>query len=252
LELTMMVDSIFMRALILATWRGLSLTIFLFINRLKDVKKGRSFSYSFILSQKSFLFYFTPWIMFSLINSLSVPMQLTILGEALVESLLLVEYVLGGAFAIIGGFLSDFFGRKRMTITGFVLLGLGYAILGIFPENLVSWYFYTIVDGVAWGIFSTIFLITIWGDLAYGAPSEKYYALGGLPYLLSSFLQFILKPYIAETIPAYAIFSFTAFFLFLAVIPLMYAPETLPEKKIRERELRQYVDKAKKIKEKYA
>jgi len=37
----------------------------------------------------------------------------------------------------------------------------------------------------------------------------------------------------------------------LAVIPLMYAPETLPEKKIRERELKGYIDKAKKVKEKY-
>jgi len=49
----------------------------------------------------------------------------------------------------------------------------------------------------------------------------------------------------------YAIFSFAAFFLFLAVIPLMYAPETLPEKLIRQKELRRYVEKAKKIREKY-
>jgi hypothetical protein len=32
----------------------------------------------------------------------------------------------------------------------------------------------------------------------------------------------------------------------------MYAPETLPEKKIKEMELRSYAEKAKKIKEKYA
>jgi F0F1-type ATP synthase membrane subunit b/b' len=47
-------------------------------------------------------------------------------------------------------------------------------------------------------------------------------------------------------------FSLAAFFLFLAVVPLMYAPETLPEKKVRERELRDYLEKAKKTKEKYA
>jgi len=247
----MMVSSIFMHALILAAWRGSSLTVFRLIKSSENVRKGRSFSYTFILSQKPFLFYFIPWIMFSLVNFLSVPMQFTILGETLVEFLVLLEYVLAGAFAIIGGLLSDFLGRKRPAITGFVMLGLGYAILGIFPENLISWYFYTIVDGVAWGIFSAIFLITIWGDLAYGSPSEKYYALGGLPYLLSSFLRIVLGPYIGQTIPAYAIFSFTAFFLFLAVIPLMFAPETLPEKKIKERELKKYIEKAKKVKEKY-
>jgi len=31
----------------------------------------------------------------------------------------------------------------------------------------------------------------------------------------------------------------------------MFAPETLPEKKIRERELKKYIEKAKKVKEKY-
>jgi hypothetical protein len=30
----------------------------------------------------------------------------------------------------------------------------------------------------------------------------------------------------------------------------MYAPETLPEKRIRERELKQYIEKAKRIREK--
>jgi hypothetical protein len=93
--------------------------------------------------------------------------------------------------------------------------------------------------------------MTLWGDLSYGVSTDKYYAIGGLPYFVSNFLRLTIGTYIAETILAYAIFSFTAFFLFLAVIPLMFAPETLPEKKIKERELRQYIEKAKKIKEKY-
>jgi MFS family permease len=251
LTLTMMVNDTLTRVLILAAWRGLSLPIFRLIKPGENIRKKRSPSYNFILKQKSFLLYFVPWIMFSLINSLSVPTQFKILNESLVDFLALIEYMLAGVFAIIGGFLSDFIGRKRVTISGFVLLGLGYAILGIYPENLFSWYFYTFVDGVAWGIFFAIFLITIWGDLAYDASSEKYYALGGLPYLLSNFLQITLGAYIAEIIPAYAIFSFTAFFLFLAVIPLMYAPETLPEKTIRDIELRGYIEKAQKVKEKY-
>jgi hypothetical protein len=94
--------------------------------------------------------------------------------------------------------------------------------------------------------------MTLWGDLAYDAPSEKYYALGGLPFLLSNFLRIATGSYIAETVSAYAVFTFASIFLFLAVIPLMYAPETLPEKKIKDRELKQYIDKAKKIKGKYA
>lgn len=251
LTLITMIDNMLTRILILAVWRGLSLPVVRSAKPEENITNKRNPSYSFILKQKSFLLYFVPWIMFSLINSLSVPTQFKILDESLVDFLSLIEYALAGIFAIVGGFFSDFTGRKRVTILGFVLLGLGYAILGIYPENLFSWYFYTFVDGIAWGTFAAIFLITIWGDLAYDASSEKYYALGGLPYLLSNFLQITLGAYIAELIPVYAIFSFTAFFLFLAVIPLMHAPETLPEKTIREIELRNYIEKAKKIKEKY-
>ena len=245
------VDDITLQALTLAIWRLSGLIIFLLIKPSQEiVEKRRSVSFSSILSQRSFILYLIPWIMFSLVNYLSLPIQFDILGSSLVSSLGVIENVLYGVFAVVGGFLSDFIGRKRITISGFVLLGLGYAILGIYPENLLSWYFYTIVDGIAWGIFSVIFIITIWGDLSYGASSDKYYALGGLPFFVSNFLRLMIGSYIAETVSANAIFSLTAFFLFLAVLPLMYAPETLPEKKIRERELRQYIEKAKKIKEK--
>jgi len=251
LLLAIIASNIFTNALILATWRILGLIPLFLIKFPENIVKNTRHSYISILGQKPFFLYFIPWLMFSLANSLSIPVQSEILGPSLVESLVLIENILVGVFAIIGGFLSDFLGRKRMAITGFVMIGLGYAILGIYSQSIVVWYFYTVVDAAAWGIFDAIFLMTIWGDIAHGERSEKYYALGGLPYLLSGFLQLIMGSYIAEFIPAYAIFSFTAFLLFLAVLPLMYAPETLPEKSIQDRELKQYIGKAKQEKEKY-
>jgi hypothetical protein len=56
----------------------------------------------------------------------------------------------------------------------------------------------------------------------------------------------------AGDIKAVTAFSLASFFLFVAVLPLMYAPETLPEKKIKDRELRDYLEKAKRTKDKYA
>jgi len=79
---------------------------------------------------------------------------------------------------------------------------------------------------------------------------EKYYAIGSFPFFFMVFVRELLAPYVVA-IPVSAAFSFASFFLFLAVIPLMYAPETLPEKEIRRRELRKYIEKAKKIREKY-
>ncbi len=47
-------------------------------------------------------------------------------------------------------------------------------------------------------------------------------------------------------------FSLASFFLFVAVLPLMYANETLSEKRVKEMELKSYLEKAKKVKDKYA
>ena len=42
------------------------------------------------------------------------------------------------------------------------------------------------------------------------------------------------------------LFAFGAIFLFFAVLPLMYAPETLPEKSLKDRDLKSYVERANK------
>ena len=64
-------------------------------------------------------------------------------------------------------------------------------------------------------------------------------------------MRLSVSTYVGDVSKA-AVFSFASFFLFLAVLPLMYAPETLPEKNIRDRELKIYVEKAQQIREKYS
>jgi MFS family permease len=240
------------RVLVLAVWRLLGLASFALIRQPETNRdERRDASYRSALVNQPLILYLVPWIMFSLVNNLSLPIEFNILGTSLSGFLTSIESGLMGVFAIAGGFLSDFLGRKRVAIIGFVMLGIGYAILGISPENLLGWYFYTIVDGIALGLFFVVFVTTIWGDLSFGKLGDKYYALGLLPFFISKYVQLVLSNYVAKTVSAYAIFSFMAFFLFLAVWPLIYAPETLPEKQIKDRELRQYLEKAKKTKEKY-
>ena len=89
-------------------------------------------------------------------------------------------------------------------------------------------------------------MVTIWGDLSHGVPSDKFYALGVSPFFISKMLQLTIDSQIVAAIPISAIFSFTALFLFLAVLPLIYAPETLSEKIMRARELKNYIAKAQK------
>ena len=109
---------------------------------------------------------------------------------------------------------------------------------------MISWYFYTVFDGITWGILLCYFVVCIWGELNPNASTDKYYAIGILPFFISEFLSIVLTNYISLDISPYALFSFIAFFLFIAVLPLLYAPETLPEKIMKDRELKGYVEKA--------
>ena len=244
-----MPSNLFLSVIVLAIWRFSGSLVILILGNFLEKKESPSMAS--LLKDRSLLLYLIPWSIFSMINYLGWPINSKIHGEDFVYFSVLVNNIIAGIFALAAGFFADNIGRKRTLIAGFIIFGIGYALLGINPFNIYAWYFYTAVDGIALGIIYVIFWFTIWGDLAHGKSSEKYYAIGILPYSLSGFLRVTLGPFIINVVSEYAIFSFAAFFLFLAVIPLMYAPETLPEKKLRERELRQYIEKAKKIKEKF-
>ena len=242
--------------LLLLVWRSVGLVLFLFLAPLNKVAQPvkdpliKGPTYKSMLRQRPFILYLVPWVMFSLITYLTIPIQSTLVGQSTVDSLIILENALIAVFAIMGGFISDKLGRKRVAIIAFAMLGLGYSALGIFPEAVLSWYFYTLVDGIAWGMLYVIFVVTIWGDLSNGSASDKYYALGVLPFFASKFIELVIGNGIANIIPSASIFSFTAFFLFLAVLPLVYAPETLSEKFMKDRELKSYFEKAQKYLEK--
>jgi MFS family permease len=245
------IKGILLNSLTLAALRTVGvLTLFFLKPDEKQINKKNRVSYGFIFRNKSFLLYFVPWIMFALVNYVAGPVSNKLFPDDLVYYTIIIENILSGVFAVVCGFFADFLGRKRLAVTGFALLGLGYAILGLFPGNLWGLWFYTAVDGIAWGAFYTIFLLTVWGDLAQEQSSEKYYAIGSLPFILSIFMRLSIGAYVTDNVPESAVFSFASVFLFLAVLPLIYAPETLPEKTMKERELKKYVEKAQKEAEK--
>lgn len=235
--------------LMLTGLRAAGLLFFLF--KPKDVPSvsRTDSSYSSILTDSRIFLYLIPWVMFCLINWVESPIVENLFGKEFFNFVTLVEFAVSGLFAFLGGLLSDLVGRKRIIITGFVMLGIEYAVLSFMQELMISRYIYILLDGISWGMFAVVFFIVLWGDLGGSGMKEKYYIVGGLPYLLATFLQVLIRQYV-ESIPASAAFSLASFFLFLAVLPLMYAPETLPERKLKERELKGYIEKAKKIKEK--
>ena len=251
IDLILSFSTLVVGALILAAWRGIGLFLFLLARSKQDYHKETmaEVSYRSVLLARSFLLYLLPWIMFCLINFLERPVVNFLLGEDFASFVPIAEYGIGSFAALMGGWFADSVGRKRIVIVGFITLGIGYAVLGLF-QSILSWYLYIILDGVAWGIFSLIFYLVIWSELAGNRIKEKYYLIGILPFLISSYIEILFTPY-TKLIDVSAAFSLASFFLFLAVLPLMYAPETLPERKIELRRLRNYVEAAKKVREKY-
>lgn len=256
------IEGIMLSAIILAFIKSAGLLMLLLLKPdEKQIGQDERLSYNSIFTSRPFLLVFIPWLMFSIVNYTAIPMvneigdKLEIIWGSLVGLSPIIENATAGLFAVVFGFFADFIGRKRLLLAGFSLLGLGYAVLGMGlgmgSTNIYAWWFYTIADGVAWGVFFTIFIMTIWGDLAHGQSSEKYYAIGSLPYLFSTFMRFFM-PDFTSGLSENLVFSFASFFLFIAVLPLIYAPETLPEKKIKERELKGYLEKAKKKAERYS
>jgi MFS family permease len=246
------INSPLILGVILAVWRLSSLAIFLSVRPSIITKPKNSISsYKNIISQPSFILYFIPWLMFSLVNFLVAPLDSSS-GSDISGNISLIQTGLLGIFAVIGGFWIDSIGRKPIAILGFAMLGIGTAVLGISTTNSVILYFNAVIDGIAWGFLLVLFILTIWGDLSYSSTSDKFYAIGASPFFVSMFLYLTVHNYISKNLStSSALFSFGAVFLFLAVLPLFYASETLPEKNIKKREIQSYADKAKKYAEKY-
>jgi len=86
-----------------------------------------------------------------------------------------------------------------------------------------------------------LFLLTLWGDIAGKKGSEKFFVIGFMPYLLSSFLRLIFDQYVANNaVNLIVVFSFACFFLFITFIPLYIAPEVMVKKDPKD-DLRRYL-----------
>jgi MFS family permease len=183
-----------------------------------------------------------------LVDTIEQPIIASFFGVATLTIIKQIELIAGGFFTVFGGFMMDFIGRKRTIIIAFAILGAGYAVLSLSTFVPFSWLFFAIADGVAWGILTTAFMLTLWGDISKTGSSESYFALGSTTISIGGVVRMILAPYLG-LIPIYGAFSLASLLLFVATIPLLLAPETLPEEVLEKRRIIKYAEKAKRIAE---
>ena len=246
--------SLMAQSVICAVWRGMGLSVYFLKPKNRDSPKVAKTSFVSVLRDRPFLLFFVAWLMFCLVDRFEAAIIdhfLTISNPELLDIMGLIEPLVATFSILIAGFMCDWIGRKKIVLFGFVALGVAYAIIGFLPLSDLSWYLYFVVDGVAWGIFYLTFVLILWGDLSQSGSREKYYALGSIPFFISYIIPQFVPVSFVEDFSLYAAFSLAAFFLFLAVLPLIYAPETLPEKKMELRRLRSFAEEARKAKEKY-
>jgi MFS family permease len=239
---------------ILAIWRVLGLIGLIGYAPLQKISQEKTrTSLKAIVRERTFILYFVPWFLFTLVNFIEAPIVEVYFGPEF-NNMVVITTLINSIAAFIGGVLCDLKGRKITGILGFVLLGLAYAFLSFFssgPTNDIAPYLYVLFDGLAWGILFVTFIFVLWGDLSEEKVREKYYLIGSLPFLFSGMIEMLIHP-IVKSIPISTSFSLATFFLFLAIVPLLYATETLPEKAMKDRDLKSYLDKAQKIAEKEA
>ncbi len=234
---------------IFATWKAFGLIIFYLMPKEKHASEKKDPSFISILHDKNFFLYFIAWLMFCLIDGFEWPILREFLADFHSFTIILGP-IIGSFSAFVAGLLCDLVGRKRMVLYGFITLGIAYAVIGVAPATSFSWFFYLVFGSISSGILWVVFILILWGDLSQSGAGEKYYVIGEIPYFLTGIAQLLSASYVMLN-PEAGAFSLASFFLFLAVLPLLYAPETLPEKKIELRRLRKYVEKARKVKEKH-
>jgi MFS family permease len=197
-----------------------------------------------VLTRKDFVLYLIPWLMFSLTGGLQdwiyreLPESLYTLSMSIGFPLHFLSWAI---FGVISGIIADRTGRKQPIIMGLVMIGIGFGILGIFP-NPYTIIIYNIISGIAWGSLFTVY-ITVLGDLTYPGSRERFFALGVIMPLTIALGFQTVSSSIDVSFPIASLSSVLSIILFVSVIPVLRASETLSNKRIRERKLKEHLEK---------
>ena len=180
-----------------------------------------------------------------MINFFEYPV-LKSLGGSIADLTIVSELLIGCIFCFIGGWLIDTKGRKLGIISVLVALGFAYAFLSLSPSVSFAQMLFMVVDGIAFGILTVSFIFVVWGDMAEEGQGDKIYALGLAPIPIAVGLSTLVGGWLTR-LGVGSAFTLASFFIFLAIPPILFAPELLPEKIIKKEEFKKYAEKVKKI-----
>lgn len=100
------------------------------------------------------------------------------------------------------------------------------------------------LEGFSWGIFLVLCYLILWGEFDKGG--SLYYSIGLSTFHFSRVFGFLVNPFLSEISISMAT-MISAMLIFISVMPLIYARETLPvQYKLGIVDLNKYVNRIKK------
>jgi MFS family permease len=208
-------------------------------------KKSNNFLQD-IRTNKNFYLYLIPWFMFSFANGAGLFLS-EMVQPSEIESLAeLIKYIGSSIFFIISGIISDYYGRKIALLIGFVSLGFSYSLWPFISISYIE-IIASLFSGIAWASIMVAFLFTIVGDLSPKKEREIYFAISGILWMFIESSFAILSSLTEIMLPVTFVSSILSISMFLAVIPLIFAKETLPYDKMIDRRMSDYFEKVLKL-----
>ncbi len=207
-------------------------------------------SWRSVIKNNNFALYLFPWILFNLAAGLLDWSSASLSKSPDIETArnlgVEIGYVFTAFSGVIAGLLADRFGRKQPIVIALVLIGISFALLGFaqIPQTILIYYS---VYGIAWGFLFAIYL-TVPGDVSSTLSKEKFYALGTIvPLTIFTSSSSILNFLEIQGISTGLLSPILSAIIFLSIIPVLRANETLPSSKINARKIKEHLNKVGKL-----
>ena len=216
--------------------------------------KGKDSTWRQILTHKNFMSFIIPYVLFNVATGLiafvwfwlsNSPEYVSGGYQEVLESVPAARFLIAGLSGFAAGFMADRYGRKIPIITGLVLLGISFALLGAFTSSW-SVLAYLVASGIAWG-FLIVSYLTVPGDIASVGAKEKFYALGAVVPLLVYMSLTSISDLAKVGIAPLSLSSIFSIILFVSVVPVLLAVEPLPESNKQARKLKDHLSKLEKL-----
>ncbi|MCW4024915.1 MAG: hypothetical protein NWF01_07775 [Candidatus Bathyarchaeota archaeon] len=199
------------------------------------------------VEKRVLLLFLAPWIFFCIINftfSKNIDASAIQFVSANFEEIVIIQNVFPIVGAVTGGLIADFIGRKPSAVISSTIYGLSIVLSAFFQNSTVLLCSFAI-EGISWGMFFTLYLFVIWGDLANEKNCSKLYALGIGTYIFAIGLGQLPSGLTNLSPETSALIACSL--IFFSSLPITLSPELLSLEARNKRNLKGYIKKIKKL-----